>query len=146
MKICFTAKNPAIPPNFLVWKFWYLKHCLQFAGPILDLITVRLFIVRRNRMVWKHRCETSIRKIIGFGSRDQSKCKTTWWIIAIPGANCAFPQAVSHRDTQNKNIGIFKLPSRSGDFHKQWKNDFLSVSETDILDVAADLDSPLSIM
>ena len=31
------------------------------------------------------------------------------------------------RYTNHKEIGIFKLPSRSGDFYKQWKNYFLSV-------------------
>ena len=36
-------------------------------------------------------------------------------------------QALSHRHTQNIKIGIFKFPSRSGDFYKQCKNYFLSV-------------------
>ena len=45
----------------------------------------------------------------------------------MPGANCAFPGCFISRCTKNKDIGIFKLPSRSGDFYKQWKNDFLSV-------------------
>ena len=60
-------------------------------------------------------------------SRDQSECNTTWWIIAIPKANCVFPGCFTSRYTKHKDIGIFKLPSRSGDFYKQWKNDFLSV-------------------
>ena len=45
----------------------------------------------------------------------------------MPGTNCAFPGCFTSRYTKHKDIGIFKLPSRSGDFYKQWKNDFLSV-------------------
>ena len=44
----------------------------------------------------------------------------------MPGANCAFPGCLTSRYTKHKDIGIFKLPSRSGNFKKQWKNDFLS--------------------
>ena len=45
----------------------------------------------------------------------------------MPGTNCAFPGCFTSRYTKHKDIGIFKLLSRSGDFYKQWKNDFLSV-------------------
>ena len=45
----------------------------------------------------------------------------------MPGTNCAFPGCFTWRYTKHKDIDIFKLPSRSGDFYKQWKNDFLSV-------------------
>ena len=45
----------------------------------------------------------------------------------MPGTNCAFPGCFTSRYTKHKYIGIFQLPSRSGDFYKQWKNDFLSV-------------------
>ena len=45
----------------------------------------------------------------------------------MPEANCAFPGCFTWRYTKRRDIGIFKLPSRSGDFYKQWKNDFLSV-------------------
>ena len=45
----------------------------------------------------------------------------------MPGTNCAFPGCFTSRYTKHKDIGIFQLPSRSGDFYKQWKNDFLSV-------------------
>ena len=48
-------------------------------------------------------------------------------MIAMPGANCAFSGCFTSRYTKHKDIDIFKLPSRSGDFYKQWKNDFLSV-------------------
>ena len=44
----------------------------------------------------------------------------------MPGTNCAFPGCFTSRYTKHKDIGIFKLPSRSGNFYKQWKNDFLS--------------------
>ena len=45
----------------------------------------------------------------------------------MPGANCAFPGCFTPRYTKHKDMRIFKLPSRSGDFCKQSKNDFLSV-------------------
>ena len=45
----------------------------------------------------------------------------------MPGANCAFPGCFTSRYTKHKDTGTFKLPSRSGDFYKQWKNHFLSV-------------------
>ena len=45
----------------------------------------------------------------------------------MPGTNCAFPGCFTSRYTKHKDIGIFKLPSRSGDFYKQCKNYFLSV-------------------
>ena len=45
----------------------------------------------------------------------------------MPGTNCAFPGCFTWRYTKHKDIDIFKFPSRSGDFYKQWKNDFLSV-------------------
>ena len=45
----------------------------------------------------------------------------------MPGANCAFPDCFTLRYTKDNDIGIFKLFSRSGDFYKQLKNDFLSV-------------------
>ena len=51
-------------------------------------------------------------------SRDQSECRKTWWIIAMPGVNSAFPGCFTSRYTKHKDTGIFKLPSRSGDFYK----------------------------
>ena len=45
----------------------------------------------------------------------------------MPGTNCGFPGCFTSKYTKHKDIGIFQLPSRSGDFYKQWKNDFLSV-------------------
>ena len=45
----------------------------------------------------------------------------------MPGTNCAFPGCFTSTYTKHKDIGIFKLPSRSGDFYKQCKNYFLSV-------------------
>ena len=40
---------------------------------------------------------------------------------------CISTGCFTSRYRKHKHIGIFKLPSRSGDFYKQWKNDFLSV-------------------
>ena len=45
----------------------------------------------------------------------------------MPGTNCAFPGSFTSTYTKHKDIGIFKFPSRSGDFYKQCKNYFLSV-------------------
>ena len=45
----------------------------------------------------------------------------------MPGVNCPFPSCFTSRYTKHKDIGISKLPSRSGNFYKQQKNGFLLV-------------------
>ena len=43
----------------------------------------------------------------------------------MPGDNCAFPKCGTSR--RHKDIGIFKLPSRKGEFYQEWKKEIVNV-------------------
>lgn len=46
--------------------------------------------------------------------------------VTMPVANHAFPAYFTLRYVKHKDICIFKLPSRNGEFYKQWEDDLVS--------------------
>ena len=45
----------------------------------------------------------------------------------MAGANCAFPQCTVSRTAKYKGIGIFQIPMRQDDFHKNWRKEIVNV-------------------
>lgn len=41
----------------------------------------------------------------------------------MPGANCAFPLCSVSRNYEG--VGIFKIPSRNDNFHKEWRKNMV---------------------